>query len=77
MRKQVKKFRNVIVVLVAVWVVSISMATAWAAITVVHSDQDAIEVAQKTVIENSAQKVDRARAPEPGTLVLFGEAFWG
>ena len=79
MKKSVKKLKNVIVAMTAVWVLTIGVATAWAAITVIHNDHinhDKVKSSQYASTEVQ-KEVKRARAPEPGTLALFGGGFLG
>ena len=55
------------------------MATAWAAISILSPEEEAATVTQKADISSTTtiQKVDKARAPEPATLALFGGGFLG
>jgi len=79
MRKSVRKLRNFIFSFIAIWTLLVSMATAWAAISILSPEEEAATVTQKADISSTTtiQKVDKARAPEPATLALFGGGFLG
>jgi len=75
MKKSVKQLKNVIIAFVGVWLLLLSVATAWATITVINSDQGMVKISKTQI--NDSQDVAKTFAPEPGTLALFGGGFLG
>src|SRR5262245_16869961 len=75
MKKSVRNLKNLVFVLLTVWVFMVSMATAFAAITVFSPEPATTAVTTAQIPDH--QPVSKTFAPEPATLALFGSGFLG